>query len=77
MQSIGAQRLYAMLHEDAQYHDGWFTSWAKEPSETHPYRYDDGVSIGVDPVDLYPDDDFLEQSVPAEQPDGEIAEAAE
>ena len=66
MQTAGATRLYALRHKDKPYHDGWFQSWAEEPSASHPYRYDDGVSIWLASVDLSPDDDFLGQGSPVD-----------
>ena len=58
MERVAAARQYERLHEDAPWHDGTFTSWRKEPSASHPYRADDGVTIWVASVDLNPDDEF-------------------
>ena len=75
MQTAGAQRLYHLMHKDKPFHDGWFTSWAKEPSRSHPFHFEDGVSIWVSSVDLTPDDNFLGQSVSvANEVDGDDAE---
>jgi hypothetical protein len=59
MEREAANARYARLHEKSQWHDGSFTRWAEEPSDSHPYRYDHGVTVGVSETDLYPDDDFL------------------
>lgn len=69
MQERAAQRRWEILHQEQPYHDGSFESWAKEPSLTHPFRFDDGVTIWVSKEDLSPDDDFLEQSPAADQAD--------
>ena len=58
MERSAANSAYAKLHEKAPYHDGTFRSWAKEWSPTHPYHYNDGVSIGVSDRDLTPHDAF-------------------
>ena len=75
-QQAAAERLYALLHEDKPFHDGSFTKWAKEPSRGFPFHYLDGVSIWLSPVELNPDDDFLNPSVAGESP-GDVAEADE
>ena len=64
-----AERRFEQIHERLPYHDGTETSWAKEPSRDHPYRYDDGVHIWVADTDVNPDDDFLRSGGPA--PDDE------
>lgn len=61
MQEKAAQRRWEILHQERPYHDGSFESWSKEPSLSHPFKYDDGVMIWVSKDDLSPDDDFLEQ----------------
>lgn len=71
-----AARRYELLHQEAPYHDGTFESWSKEPSLSHPFRYDDGVRITLSRLDLTPDDDFLGQSRP-EQADGQVGESAD
>ncbi len=67
MVTLGAQRVYADLHEKEPYHDGSFGHWSETASEATPYRYDDGVSIYVAPFDLNPDENFLtdERAVPS------------
>lgn len=59
MEKQAALARYAELHQDLPYHDGTFSHWAKERSSLTPYRFDDGVNIGVALVDYQPDDDFL------------------
>jgi len=59
MESAAANRRYERLHEALPYHDGTFSSWAKNPSREHPYHFKDGVTVWVAPEDLTPDDDFL------------------
>lgn len=58
MTRAAAIALYGDLHEAAPYHDGSFTSWSKERTRSHPYKYDEGVSIGVAETDFAPDDMF-------------------
>jgi hypothetical protein len=65
MEELAARRRYDMLHEREPYHDGTFENWSKDASAEFPYRYDDGVRIWVAPVDLTPDDDFLDQGLSA------------
>lgn len=83
MEAEAARAAYEALHEAAPYHDGTFTSWAKERSESHPYRYSAGVSINVATVDYSPDDPFTTErdASPsgslAEESPGEQGEAAE
>ncbi len=62
MEEAAANRGYDKLHEALPYHDGTFTSWAKEHSPSHPYHARDGVRIWVAPEDLSPDDKFLSPS---------------
>lgn len=59
MESAAANAKWGRLHEERPWHDGSFKSWAKEPSASHPYFKDWGVTIGVTDVDLRPDDTFL------------------
>lgn len=58
MEKASAEFRYARLHEDAPYHDGTFTSWAKEQSTSHPLHYSAGVTIWVAQVDIAPHDEF-------------------
>jgi hypothetical protein len=76
MQLEAVQRLYALRHEDAPFHDGSFENWAKEPSRAYPFHYADGVSFWMSRDDLTPDADWLGESV-AEQAPGEHPEADE
>lgn len=63
MELEAAEARYAERHKDLQYHDGTFptdlSKWAKERSDTHPYRYDAGVVIFVADTDLEPHNHFL------------------
>lgn len=59
MEKQAAAARYQELHEDRPYHDGSFSSWSDRRTREHPYRFDEGVSIGVALVDHNPDDDFL------------------
>lgn len=61
MERSAAQHAYAALHEKAQWHDGTFTSWVESRSESHPYRYDDGVTIFVADADHDPADEFTSE----------------
>lgn len=77
-----AERAYERLHKDAPYHDGTYQSWAKEASDSHPYHFSDGVTIGVAPTDLNPGDEFTtdRDASPvggAEQADGDDDQAAD
>lgn len=65
---------YQALHAEATvrvWHNGDETSWSKERDDSHPYRYDMGVTVWVAERDVNPDDDFLSQSDPL---DGEVAD---
>lgn len=62
MAQASAQARWEALHEDAPYHDGSFTSWDKKRNAGHPFHRDEGVRIWVAPVDLSPDDHFLDES---------------
>lgn len=59
MERAAAQAKYAELHEALPFHDGTFAKWAKERSASHPYRYDEGVTVWVAEHDLTPHDHFL------------------
>lgn len=59
MNAAAATALYEEMHKDLPYHDGTFKSWAKDRSREFPFHYNDGVTIFAAPVDLQPDDDFL------------------
>jgi hypothetical protein len=59
MEQAAAEWRYAELHKDLPFHDGTFTSWAKERSLSHPYHLSDGVSVWVAESDLTPHDHFL------------------
>lgn len=56
-----AEAAYGALHEEKPWHDGTYTSWAKNRSASHPYRFDMGVTIGVADHDLAPWDQFTTQ----------------
>lgn len=58
MEQAGAHARYAALHEDEPYHNGLFSSWAKDRSRSHPYHYGDGVDIRVAETDVAPWDKF-------------------
>lgn len=68
MERAAAQRRWDQLHDARPYHDGTFTSWAKESDPEHPYHYNDGVTIWVNDVDLSPDDEFLAEESPGTPP---------
>ena len=53
-----AAAVASLRGEDANYHDGTFTSWAKERSASHPYPAGAGEAIGVADRDLTPWDEF-------------------
>lgn len=54
-----AQRTYDEIHKDRPFHDGMERIWSDKWSELTPFRYDDGVTIWMSPVEINPDDDFL------------------
>lgn len=66
--------LEALRGETARYHDGTFTSWAKDRSDSHPYPAGAGESIGVADRDLTPWDRFTTERDASPQPSGEDAE---
>ena len=61
MDREAASALYAAQHEDAPYHNGTFTDWGKTRSTDHPYRYDEGVVIGIADHNIAPWDEFTTQ----------------
>lgn len=64
MEREAAEARYRRLHEGenrAGWHDGTFTSWAKNADADHPYHFMHGVTIWVADQDLAPDDDFLSE----------------
>lgn len=58
MERLAAEAMYLALHEERPFHDGTFTSWAKERSRSHPYGAMEGMTIGVSDTDLAPWDHF-------------------
>lgn len=58
MEREGARGLYEELHEKLPYHDGTFRNWAEKRSRAFPFKYDEGVTIGVADSDLTPWDHF-------------------
>lgn len=58
MEREAAAARYAKLHEKAPYHDGSFTSWAADRGPSHPYHFNDGVSIGIADHNVTPWDNF-------------------
>jgi hypothetical protein len=59
MELAAAHARYAAVHEDRPFHDGSFKSWAAKRSSSHPYKYDEGVSIFLAETDVQPWDEFL------------------
>lgn len=70
MEREAADAMYAALHEDVPFHDGTFTSWAKDRSHKHPYRFSEGVTIGVASTDLAPHDLFTTEKNASPVPPG-------
>lgn len=70
MEREAAEAAYAARHEDKPWHDGTFTSWSKERSDSHPYRFDSGVMIGVADHDLTPWDYFTTRESASPIPPG-------
>lgn len=58
MEREAAAASYAKLHEKEPYHNGSFTSWSKDRGPSHPYHFNEGVSIGVADENLTPWDKF-------------------
>jgi hypothetical protein len=63
---LAAQGLWDQLHADKPFHDGTESSWDEKRSMSHPYRYDEGVTIVAMLEDLTPDDKFLTPPDPFE-----------
>lgn len=59
MELAAAQAKYADMHAERQFHDGSFARWSDKRSASYPYRYDEGVTIGIADSDLAPHDHFL------------------
>ena len=59
MELAAADRRYRALHEALPYHDGTFTDWVKEVSQSHPYHFMARVRLYVAETAVNPDDDFL------------------
>ncbi|MGZ8723173.1 MAG: hypothetical protein ACXWYG_03910 [Aeromicrobium sp.] len=82
MAAAAANRMYDLLHAELPYHDGTFSSWAKEPVDangvlTHAYHYREGVNVWVSPADASPDDKFLtDPAAPAYPRGGEHGDEA-
>lgn len=70
-----AQARYDALHKEMPFHDGSFTTWAKERTSETPFEMNEGVTVGVADEDLHPWDDFTKKvdasPVPHEPPAGE------
>lgn len=79
MELAAANAAYARLHEKEPFHDGSFTSWAGDRSSSHPYHFNDGVSIGVTDHDATPWDKFTTErdASPVPPADGEGDQVAE
>lgn len=58
-EQLAALWRFGALHEKQPFHNGTFESWSEERSPTHPYRYDDGVTIWAAPIDYELGGDFL------------------
>ncbi|MGH3996674.1 MAG: hypothetical protein ACRDTJ_04345 [Pseudonocardiaceae bacterium] len=75
MERRAAETLYAELHEKEPYHNGTFASWSKDRGPSHPYHFNDGVSVGVTDRDVTPWDTFTTQRnaspTPPTEDDGE------
>lgn len=59
MELAAAQAKYAEIHEAKPFHDGSFELWSEKRTKSHPYRYDEGVTVWVAETDLNPHDHFL------------------
>jgi hypothetical protein len=51
METASALAAYRRLHEKRPWHDGTFTDWAEEQSESHPFHFDHGIRIWVTETD--------------------------
>lgn len=63
MELQAARARYDERHAKMQFHDGTFPAdlslWAEKRSASHPYKYDEGVTIFMWGADLAPHDHFL------------------
>jgi hypothetical protein len=59
MERAGVQAKYDARHQKLPWHDGTFTSWAKDRSDSHPYHHSSGTTIWVSTVDHGLGGDFL------------------
>lgn len=71
MQLKAAMALYSQLHDEAPYHDGSFTRWAKKRSNDYPFHALEGVSFYLAATDVNPDDDFLSDGLVPQQSPGD------
>lgn len=44
---MATDRLLAKRHEERPYHSGYFDSWAKDASSSHPFHFRDGLNLWV------------------------------
>lgn len=77
MERAAAEAAYEKRHEKAPHHDGTFESWHKDRSTAFPYRYNEGVTIGVAETDLAPDDAFTTEASASPLPPSPGGEAGE
>jgi len=77
METEAAAARYDERHKDLPYHDGTFPAdlslWAKDRSESHPYRFDAGVTVYVAAEDSAPHDHFLGGGEGCEECSGVVA----
>lgn len=59
MNEAAARHRYEELHRERPFHDGSFSRWSKERTESTPFHFQDGVEVYVSLTDDNPDDDFL------------------
>lgn len=75
MAAEAARAKWGRLHDERKWHDGSFANWESEPSASHPFRFDMGVTIGVVDTDSRPHDKFLTvESTPFPPPNPEPEE---
>ena len=78
MERESAKRKYDLLHKTRTWHDGTFPddpeAWTAERTPDTPFRYDDGVTIYVAPVDERPHDHFLGGAKKCEECSGDSLE---
>jgi hypothetical protein len=63
MEAASANARYAERHKEKPFHDGTFptdlAAWSATRTPSHPFKYDEGVTIWAADTDVNPHDHFL------------------